>query len=71
MPHTPPSADFNPERDSKILKVTIEYEGHVRTLSSAEAEKWQRHNSAMASLCAVHNQNPFDTDPVEWEVKRK
>lgn len=53
---------------TRLRKVTLEYDDRVVSLSGSEAEKWLRHSESLAVLGAVHGMNPFDTDPVQWEV---
>lgn len=56
---------------SKILKVTIEFDDHIRTVEGPEAEKWHQHSLSVSSLANVHGMNPFDTDPINWQITPK
>jgi hypothetical protein len=54
-----------------LLKVTLEFDDHTRTLEGPEAQKWQQHTDSLATLGHYHNMNPFDQDPVVWQFPPK
>ncbi len=58
---------------SKIQRVTIEFDDKVMTIEGNEAEKWEQHNIALASSASnrAGNQNPFDTDRINWQTEIK
>jgi hypothetical protein len=56
---------------SKLLKVTLEFDDKTMTIEGEEAEKWDKHITGLASLADIHGMNPFDTDPVRWQVEVK
>ena len=57
--------------ETKILKVTLEFNDRINTVEGEEAEKWLSHGNTCATLAAIRNMNPFDSDPIKWNVKIK
>ena len=53
---------------SRILKVSIFYNDKILFLEGEEAEKWERHNIAVAHLAQNHGMNPFEKDPIKWTI---
>lgn len=58
-------------KNDKPVRVTIEYPDRVMTITGAEAEKWGQHNTYLASMAQVHGYNPFNVDPVKWEIYQR
>ena len=56
---------------SKIIKVTLEFDDKIMTIEGEEAEKWDNHCLGMATLASIHKMNPFDSDPIKWNVQEK
>lgn len=53
------------------IKVTIEYKNRYLIIEGKEAKKWGKHGDTLVMLAHVHNSNPFDTDPIDWKIKKK
>jgi hypothetical protein len=62
---------MNPEINTKLLKVTLEYEDKIMTIEGAEAEKWNNYNLAVAQLAQLHNMNPFKDNPINWNIEHQ
>lgn len=55
---------------SKLLKVIEIFDDKVQVIQGEEAEKWDDHCTGLAVFAQVHNANPFENDPVNWEVTK-
>ena len=56
---------------SKIIKVTLEFDDKIMVIEGLEAEKWDKHCTAVGTLAYTHGMNPFDDDPVKWQTTDK
>ena len=53
---------------SEIRHVRIEFDDKVMWIEGEEALKWQKHTDSLAILAMTHNMNPFDYDPIKWNI---
>jgi|GEM_PF-6497722 len=53
------------------IKVTIEFTDKIISIEGPDAAKWHQHNKQLALLGDTHNCNPFDLDPIRWEIITK
>lgn len=58
---------------SNIQRVIIELDDRISILEGDEAKKWNSHVVTLSTMAAMRsgNQNPFDHDPVHWNVFKK
>lgn len=50
----------------KIIKVTFEYENATLSLSGEQAEKWFDTVNDMCVMLHFRDQNPFQTETIDW-----
>ena len=56
---------------SKLLRVILTFDDKIMAIEGQEAEKWDNYNTSLAVLAHTHNMNPFDIDPIKWQVVYK
>ena len=52
---------------SELKAVILVFKDHTKRIEGEEALKWQRHNKAVADFAEIHNNNPFQSDPIVWK----
>lgn len=62
---------MNPKINTKLLKVTLEYEDKIMTIEGEEAEKWNNHNLSVAQFVQLHNMNLFKDNPINWNIEQR
>lgn len=56
-------------KNEKILKITIEYETHLKYLKGEEAQEWMDKIDNMCVLAQARGQNPFTTYIPDWKYE--
>lgn len=54
-----------------IKRVILDFDDRVMSIEDEEAEKWLRHVESVCLLAHTHGMNPFDSDPIVWEIAQK
>lgn len=57
--------------DEITLSVVIEFESYSLRIQGEEARKWQSHNDLISLIATMSGQNPFNYNPIKWEVIEK
>ena len=55
-------------KTGEIRHVRIEYDNKVIWIDGKEALKWQKHTDTLAVLAMTHDMNPFDHNPIKWNI---
>lgn len=55
----------------KLLKVSLEFENEIKTLSGEEAQKWFEISNILILNAYARGHRPFESNKFHWEIVAK